>query len=853
VLDSLNRPIFSATVQITASASGKMVSYASTDAKGKFELTFDKPGNYLLEINHLSFQPGRHELQLKSENNVELKFFLKESQASLGEVNIISQSAAAKLSGDTISYNLKALTTGNEQKLKDVIKRLPGLEINDDGKITTNGKVINDLMVNGKKIFGDNHQMATENINAEMLEGIDLLNNYEGFSAIKDIEGSDKTALNIKIKKEFLRKITGNGDVYAAHKERYKLHSNLFRFGVKANVTAIVDLNNTGEQALSLKDYISMSKSIKEDLRNNDAALSSFVNLPAIPDFLVQSNNVETKKTEFASFDFAYNATSKVSVNGFSIFNFTRSNERVFSTKSLFTLGLPTLIKDNQTAFNRFFFNQTKANIDYKPNKNTLLNYSVIFDPSETERGRYTTSELTADTFINAEKNNRFNYTLGHQLSYIIRVAKNKLLSFNAFQELKQQDDDYGLVSNRQLYDRPITSLFQEKTINKNEVGLFAKYTQRIKAHVLRLNAGLFSINNRFLTESVLNNTSDNQVATNLDYTFFDASVIKKTGLFQYRLKAELRNSIIQKEAEHKNILQLLPTAQLKMAFSQTHNLTFSYNRTLDFPKIEQINPFNYAIDFRNFVLPSQLHYSEVFNQDIFSINYFRFDLYSGTVLMLNSALTKADQSITTNTNSQLYHNEIQNTISPKYNTLNSSVSFEQRISGLNSKFKLSANHLYAENDNYINDLQNRSKTNIFTVRSTINSNFKNPVFNYEAGLFYSYQKSLYSLFNNINEIKRFSPLLNVNGRIDQKFRYYINNTYEIFKASGSSRNFYDLGIKLVYNKEGSKFKYWVEGVNVLNMNNPEIVEISSSNNIFSVDVISRLSGFAGVGLSYQF
>jgi len=80
-----------------------------------------------------------------------------------------------------------------------------------------------------------------------------------------------------------------------------------------------------------------------------------------------------------------------------------------------------------------------------------------------------------------------------------------------------------------------------------------------------------------------------------------------------------------------------------------------------------------------------------------------------------------------------------------------------------------------------------------------------------------------------------------------------INNTCEIFKASGSSRNFYDLGIKLVYNKEGSKFKYWVEGVNVLNMNNPEIVEISSSNNIFSVDVISRLSGFAEVGLSYQF
>ena len=853
VLDSLYRPIFSASVQLTESASGKIISYTSTDDKGKFELSFQNQASYLLEINHLSYHKEQREIQSKPNTDIDLKIILKESQASLGEVNITAQSAVARQNGDTISYNLKALTTGNEQKLKDVIRRLPGLEINDDGKITTNGKVINDLMVNGKKIFGDNHQMATENINAEMLEGIDLLNNYESFSAIKDIEGSDKTALNIKIKKEFLGKITGNADVYAAQRERYKLHSNLFRFGVKANITAILDLNNTGEQALSLKDYISMSKSIKEDLKNNDAALSSFINLPTIPDFLVQNNNVEKKKSEFASFDFAYNATSKVSVNGFSIFNFTRSNERILSTKTLFTLGQPIITKDDQSAFNRFFFNQTKANIDYKPNKNSLLNYSIIFDPSETERSRYTSTEMVNDTFNNNERNNRFNYTLGHQVSYIIRIASNKLLSFNAFQELKQQGDDYDLSGNRQLYDQSISTLFQEKNMNKNETGLYAKYTQKIKAHIFRLNTGFSSIQNRFSANNLLNDSYENEIKTNFNYSFFDASVMRKTGFLQYRFKAEIRNANVRSEEQQNTVVQILPTAQLKLAFSQTHNLTFAYNRTLDFPKIEQINDFSYAVDFRNLVLPSQLRYNEVFNQNIFSVNYFRFDLYSGTVVMANSALTKADQSTTTNTNSKLRYNAVQNSISPSYTTWNSSVSFEQRISSLNNKFKLSANHIYVENYNFINNLQNKIETNILTFRSTVNSNFKSPVFNYEAGLFYSYQKSAYSLFNNINEIKRISPLVNINGRIDQKLKYYINNAYEMFEAGASNRNFYDLGIKLVYNKEGSKLKYWVEGVNILNINNPEIIEISSSNNTFSVDVISRLSGFAGFGLSFQF
>src|SRR5699024_9093625 len=111
-------------------------------------------------------------------------------------------------------------------------------------------------------------KIATDNIDAKMLEGIDLLTNYEEFGAMKDIEGSDKTALNIDIKKEYLGRITGNTEVFGAHKKRYKAHSNIFRFDSKSNISAIVDLNNTGEQVLSIMDYINFNMSIKQDIRN---------------------------------------------------------------------------------------------------------------------------------------------------------------------------------------------------------------------------------------------------------------------------------------------------------------------------------------------------------------------------------------------------------------------------------------------------------------------------------------------------------------------------------------------------------------------------------------------------------
>lgn len=852
VVDNFDSPVSAASVQLTDTLTNKTISYTSTDSKGKFELSFSNNKDYLLTVNHLSFEEYKQEIKYGN-TTTRLKIILQESFEELEEIVIISQAAVAKQNGDTISYNLKSLTTGNEQKLKDVISKLPGLEINDNGKITTNGKVINDLMVNGKKIFGDNHQMATENINAEMLEGIDLLNNYESFEAIKEIEGSDKTALNIKIKEEYLGRITGNVDAYGAYKERYKVHSNLFRFGTKSNITAIADLNNTGEQALSLKDYVNMSKSIKQDLRNNDASLSSFISLPSIPDFLLQNNNVETKKSEFVSFDFAYNASSKLSVNGFSIFDFTKSSEAVYSQKTFLNPGQHITTFDNQTATNRFFFNQTKLNLDYKPNRNSLLNYSVIFDPSNTKRNRYTGSEALGMNSVYEEDNNRFNYTFGHQLSYIIRIAENKLLSFNAFQELKQNDDDYSLYSNQFLFNQSINNLEQTKELKKNEIGVFAKYTQKLNQHILRVNSGYFSTRNRYSSDLVINAPLAEALRVDLDYQFLDASVMKKTGFFQYRFKAELRNSTIKSKDEKENVFQFYPSAQLKLAFSQTHNLTFSYNRTLDFPKIENLNDFFYANDFRNLVMPSHIAFSEVFTQNIFSLNYFRFDLYHGTVFMANTSLTKADKSVTTNTLNYSDFNEIENTISPSYVSWNSNVSFEQRISALKSKFKVNAGHILLKNYNFINHLENESRTNIYTVRASIISNFKNEIFNYEAGIYFSEQNAEYSLFDNQNNIKRLSPLLNINGRIKENFRYYINNSYETFKTTSSDRSFYDLGFKLLYDKNESKFRYWIEGVNILNMNNPEIIDITSGNNLFSMDVIRRMSGYIGIGASYEF
>ncbi|PVH24158.1 carboxypeptidase-like regulatory domain-containing protein [Sphingobacterium corticibacter] len=847
--------IFGATVQLKDVNTLKIISYSSSNADGYFEFKNIKPGQYRLEINHLTYHPYDEELTVSDDpKTISLTITLSESSKLLDEI-VLQKSVPATMSGDTISYNLSLLTTGNEQKLKDVITRLPGLEINDNGKIMAHGKVINDLMVNGKKMFGDNHQLATENISAEMLDGIDLLNNHETFAAIKDIEGSDKTALNIKIKKEYLGKITGNLEAYGAYQNRYNTHANLFRFHNKSNIAAIVDLNNTGEQPLSLQNYLDMNKSIKQDMKNNDLSLSNARNTRDIPEFLLQNNEVASRNSQFASFDFIHQPTNKITINGFSIFNFSKTSESVLSEKIIFTDDASFQTLDRLSKQNGFFFNQTKLNLDYKPNDKSLFNYTIAYDPNRIIQDQFVDNELRNETTYFDENRNQRNYSFGHQFSYILRLDRTKLLSVNAFQDIKDNRENFDLSSNRVLFRGDENDLFQQNRIKKNEVGFFVKYTQKLNQHIARVNTGFVTTRQSFAIENLLNTEEKTTTNLGLSYGFVDGAIVKKEGLLQYQAKVEFRNSTIRSRNENidQSVFQFLPAAELKIAFSPIHHLSAGYNRTFDFAQIENLNEVSYIRDFRTLISPSSIYYDEIFTQNTYSLNYLNINLYDGRVMIVNISRTYGNQVRSTNTINEITFNDVSYIVSPMNKSWSANLSFEQRVKLLKNKVKINLSYFNTETIGFINGVPNQNANNIYSIRPSFQSNFDQSYINYESGVKYSYQTFDFSLFDNRNTIQTISPFLNINGRWEsQNIRYFIDNIFESYKSNAVTRNFYNLGAKIMYDKKSAKVKYWLQGVNILNINNPEIIKIASSNNIFSTDIIRRLAGYAGLGVSYE-
>ena len=833
-----------ATVQLILK--DKIIEYTATDENGYFEINYNPTtsANGLLKVTHMSFVSKNWEL-----NSLDLKdkivLNLVEKTETLNEVTVQNKLSYAKVKGDTLSYNLKALTTGNEEKLVDVLKKLPGIDINPDGKIISQGKVINDLLVNGKKMFGDNHKIATENINAEMLKGIDLLSNFENFAAIKDVEGSNKTALNINIKEEYLGKITGNLEVFGAHDKRYQANSNLFKFNQKLNLSAILNVNNTGYQPISMKEYFSMNRSVRQELRNNDGQSNS-LDTNEIPKFLLSDNNVNSKSNEFLALDFAFQSSNKLSMNGFSIVSRLKTNEISRTFKTFFDSNSTNNVVEFFSSNNDLLYNQTKLNIDYKSNDNSLVNYTLLFDPNTINTDTNLENNISNNQNSINEYFDKVNFKFGHQLSWINKIAKNKLLSFNLFQEFNKNQNDIRLDANYNLFNTG-NRISQDITEKNNDYGFYTKLTVKHHNHILKWNIGYIVENSTFNTRNTI---SSNQINFDSNYVTSDVVIQKNQGKLNYKVKSEWRNYFLKFKTEAENTSFILPTLQLKYNFSEIHYIMANFSKTIDFYSSSNLNENPFFENFRNYYTRSTINFSTPVVQNIYAVNYFKFDLYNGVVIMANSSYTQFGNRLSNNTTNAGNYIQIQQINTENQYSWNNVFSFETRISKIKNKFKLTLNHINSNFNNQINAQFNIQKTEFTSLRTSLISIFKNELFNYEFGLNYSQQNNNLTLFNNHDKIVQVNPFLSFNGNLKNKFTYFIDHSFEKFITKIETTNFYNLSFKLNY--KTNKMKFWIEGNNILNINNAQVLKFTSKNNFTSTEVINRLAGYIGLGVGFN-
>ncbi|MBT8205424.1 MAG: carboxypeptidase-like regulatory domain-containing protein, partial [Eudoraea sp.] len=231
VRDSLNQPLELANVIAINQETRGLESFGVTSEQGRFRLDLGKNGTYKIQISYVGMQTFE-EILTTQETDITKDYKLKPAIALEG-VELVYEMPVT-VQGDTVVYNADSYKSGTERKLEDVLEKLPGVEINEEGQVEVEGKVVNKLMVNGKDFFDGDTKLATKNIPSKAVDKIQVLRNYSEVGQLRSVTNNqDNVALNIKLKEGKENFWFGNvtaGAGSSPDKELYLVQPKLFYY-----------------------------------------------------------------------------------------------------------------------------------------------------------------------------------------------------------------------------------------------------------------------------------------------------------------------------------------------------------------------------------------------------------------------------------------------------------------------------------------------------------------------------------------------------------------------------------------------------------------------------------------------
>ncbi|MGK0459144.1 MAG: hypothetical protein ACJAVE_002131, partial [Polaribacter sp.] len=375
VKDSIGNPLEMANVIALDTVAKRIASYGFTDAQGNFKLDLMKNTVYNIKISYIGFKEISEFIQTK-EANISKNYAMVEDKM-LDGISIVSKMPVT-IKGDTIIYNADSFKNGSERKLEDVLKKLPGVEINDAGEIEVEGKVVEKIMIDGKEFFSGDTKLAAKNIPSNAVDKIQVLRNYSNVNQLSGVQNNqDRVAINIKLKEG--KKNFWFGDVTAgagnsADTGLYLFQPKLFYYSPKYTINVIGDINNIGDVVISRRDargfggnFRSQSPSNGTNINISDAGIG-FLNVNAR-----NANRIETKLT---ALNFSYSPNPKLDLSGFLIWSGNSNGQRNINSKDYIDPETPNDVVDSQTSqtSNTGLFRFSTA---YKKDFNNQLNYNL--------------------------------------------------------------------------------------------------------------------------------------------------------------------------------------------------------------------------------------------------------------------------------------------------------------------------------------------------------------------------------------------------------------------------------------------------------------------------------------------
>ncbi|QHS54789.1 outer membrane beta-barrel protein [Mucilaginibacter sp. 14171R-50] len=647
------------------------------DVNGKFTFPSVKGSKITLTISSIGYEGLIRHYNLPADNKpvVFNPIILKSATRQLGAVTIVGVNPVV-FKEDTVQYSVSAYKVRENAPIEDVLKKIPGVDVATDGTVSSQGKQITKVRVNGKDFFGGDVQSATKNLPADVIESVQIIDDYGDQANLTGVKtGEPDKILNFTIRKDknygyFGQATAGDGSDLlpknpgVKNENRYIGLVNFFKFKGDQQISVLGNLNNTNVNTFSYGTPTSGGGSgfgggrggRGNALRGSGSSTTNASGITNARSIGVNFRDQWGKALSvYGSYSFSNNST------------YTNSTNKQTNSSSNPSVSNQTSQETSTPTNHRFNFN-----FEYKPD---TLNYlkvtpsfsysgsdvtsfdNVVSTRNDTTNLAYTSNSISNSTSPNFGLNGFYNHRFKGS-------RRNLNIGFNANTSKTSAFDNpiYDYTSGEPT--APINQVIYTNS-RTNTYGVNFSYQEPLgKVSFLELN---YAFNHSYTssdkeTDTLYNTAPDmyhkyDLLSNNYNYTF----TTNRFGL-NYRIVEKKYNltlgiggqpakldgvNLLNNVSTSVSTFNIIPAASFNYNFSRSQSLRFNYNGSSSQPSFNQLQP---VIDFSNALYPVQgnPNLRPEFSNNV-SLRYNMFSFQTGNIFLIGANYTQTDHHIAQN------------------------------------------------------------------------------------------------------------------------------------------------------------------------------------------------------------
>jgi hypothetical protein len=826
VLDEGNQVLIGATI-VLLDQDSTMVAFSLTNQEGRYSMSDMENGEYIIQATFLSYSNYSQPITIEGDiENTPIQ--LVPSTEVLQEVTIKAEHIPMGIKGDTISYNAAAFKTQANATVEDLLKKLPGIEVDRNGGIKAQGEDVENVLVDGKEFFGSDPKMATKNLTAEAIDKVEVYDKKSDIAEFTGVDdGQDEKTINLKLKEDHKKGGFGTAQAAGGTEDSYEGRLNYFRFTPSLQASVILSANNLNKETFTINDRIDFMGGMMEAMAGGVLNLS-------------QGSRMQDGLNESlsAGANFNYDFSPKLDFRSHYVLNRTanvlQKSINTISFSDDFDFGNTSNIQSSLENLNH----QINTKLTYKVNPLLQVILKNNYSWSDQATNRNVMSRFTrngADQGFSESTLASSTQDWGFDSNTLIKkkFKKKGRNIISAFTLKKSNDLAYELVNN-----------FNRVSDNSFDINQQQDFSNSIQQFSGSVNYMEPLSKKYFLGISYdYGNSQENPFRT------YDEFRIDYQKIYQYNivgislkrntkdlkvtlgLKTQLTSlkGIIDNGNEEVSgfFRQLLPSFAIDRELKGGQSLNLNMVSSVNVPELEQLLPFpdNRSPNYQYIGNPALI---PAFEQR-FNTSYSYFDNFSFTSFWLRFDFTYTqDRIINKTTIADNLFRTLQPVNTDQYYSVGGYASFSRPFKPLKINYKLRTRIQYAQYESFINERSSPVSDNNINFRFSID-NRKTKYVSVESGINLDFYGKKYGLAPDFNQ-----NYFNTDYFVDVEF--YLPKAW-VISSEINHQNFSQESFS-----ENTSFTLWSAGISKYFFENKLEVKLQA------FDLLNQNIGFRRLG-----